>query len=206
MTTRIGQRLTATVPRMVATILNQTVVDRTILFLTPLLKSAASHSPAFSPFENNPERGRARLRKFGSTAGRVLSPRSSLRIRSALDWARANRPGSPVRVEPRVKSSRGSAGSFSTGLRIGIADRFDLLREHRRVVSKSMRRSAHSADQLCRLSRSLDRARWHPTRCFERQRYSLRNPKDTPLACYSLSARRHAPGLTPTMRWKCRAR
>jgi hypothetical protein len=26
------------------------------------------------------------------------------------------------------------------------------------------------------------------------------------LVCYSLSARRHAPGLTPTMRWKCRAR
>jgi hypothetical protein len=109
------------------------------------------------------------LKKFGSTAGRVLRGLAILHIRSALDWGRANRPDLPVRVESRVKSSPASAGSFSTGLHVGIADWFGLSREHQQaVVSKSMSRSAHYVDPLCRLSGSPNRARCHPTRCFER--------------------------------------
>jgi hypothetical protein len=41
-------------------IFDETVVDRTILLLTPLLKSAAPHSRL--SLENNPERGRAQLK------------------------------------------------------------------------------------------------------------------------------------------------
>jgi hypothetical protein len=64
-------------PRTPIGISDEIVVARTILLLTPLLKSAALHSPAFVPFENNPERVRAQqLKMFGTTAGRVLTPRS----------------------------------------------------------------------------------------------------------------------------------
>jgi len=141
--------------RMPIGISNETVVDRTILILTPL-KSAARLIPQLSSPLNNPERGRSQqLKKFGSTAGRVLRGLAILHIRSALDWGRANRPDLPVRVESRVKSSPASAGSFSTGLHVGIADWFGLSREHQQaVVSKSMSRSAHYVDPLCRLSGS----------------------------------------------------
>jgi hypothetical protein len=49
----------------------------------------------------------------------------------SVELGRANRPDLPVRVESRVKSSPGSAGPFSTGLRVGIADWFELLRERK---------------------------------------------------------------------------
>jgi hypothetical protein len=131
----LTQSSIVSVPRKPMIIFDETVVAGTILFLTPLLKSAVPHSQAFASFENNHERGRAQqLKKFGSTAGRVLSPRSSLPAHPlSVGLGRANRPDLPVRVESRVKSSRGSAGSFSTGLRVGIADWFELLREHQQV-------------------------------------------------------------------------
>jgi hypothetical protein len=63
-------------PRTPIGISDEIVVARTILLLTPLLKSAALHSPAFVPFENNPERVRAQqLKMLGTTA--VQSSHSS---------------------------------------------------------------------------------------------------------------------------------
>jgi hypothetical protein len=59
----LTQSLTVIMPRMSIGIFNETVVTGTILFLTPLLKSAVPHSQAFASFENNHERGRAQRLK-----------------------------------------------------------------------------------------------------------------------------------------------
>jgi hypothetical protein len=194
----LTQRSTAIVPQMPIGVSNETVVDRTFLFLTPLLKSAASHSPAFSPFENNPERGRAqRLKKFGSTAGRALSPRSS-------------HPAHPLSVGLGARQSARFAGqgcaaskvlsrlwvSFSTACLSISRTGSNCYEITGRVVSRSRRRPVYARGPAVQ---PFGRARC--TRSLFRT--VLIN---TMLACYRLKARRHAPGLTPTVCLKTRVR
>jgi hypothetical protein len=103
-----------------------------------------------------------------------------------------------------ASSSESRLQIFFDGLLVDIADWFELLREHQQgriQVDEAL--GGMRAGLRCRLSGSLDRARYYPTGCFERSWYSLRNPKEPLLAYYFLNARRHAPGLTPTMRVKC---
>jgi hypothetical protein len=159
-------------PRMPVVIFGETVVAGAILFLSPLLKSTAPIAQLSLPLRTEQHRTQ-QLKQFGSTAGRVLTARSSHpELSLSIEFG-----GTPV-AEP------GSA-NFESWMSISAQNG---------AVAR--------AGPLGRLSGLLDRARCYSTRWFERSWCSLRN-KETLPACYSLSARRHAPGLTPTMRVKC---
>jgi hypothetical protein len=159
-------------PRMPIVIFGETVVPGAILFLSPLLKSTAPHCPALAPLRTEQHRTQ-QLKQFGSTAGGVLTVRSSHpELSLSIEFG-----GAPI-AEP---------GSANLESWMSIA---------------AQNGAVARAGPLGRLSGSLDRAQCHSTRWFERFWCSLRN-KETLPACYSLSARRHAPGLTPTMRVKC---
>jgi hypothetical protein len=134
--------------RMPMMIFNETVVAGTVLFRTSLLKGALS-----PPLRQSRTTSCAAIERFGSTAGRVLTPRSSHpELPLSVGSGRVKRPDLPVRAMSRVKSSRGSAGLFRRS-----ACRY---REPVRTVAIELARSSPSrrgtrrmrAGLLCRLS------------------------------------------------------